>query len=134
MLWLVFRTEWRRSRSPTTKSQAQTEYSIRETRKNSQSWAKSRSAIRRQSQLLYYSDLRCWRVTFSIGRSPVLNIDCEGSDLAVIRGLELDRCHPAILSIEAFGDAEGEAIEQTVAPHGYRCEVRIPPTMIFVRR
>ena len=63
-----------------------------------------------------------------------LNIDCEGSDLAVIRGLQLDRCHPAILSIEAFGNSEREAIEQILALCGYRCEISIPPTMIFVSR
>jgi Methyltransferase FkbM domain len=71
---------------------------------------------------------------FRLDEVQYLNIDCEGSDLAVIRGLELDRCHPAILSIEAFGNAEREAIEQILAPYGYRCEVSIPPTMIFVRR
>ena len=71
---------------------------------------------------------------FRLDEVQYLNVDCEGSDLAVIRGLDLDRCRPAILSIEAFGDAECQAIEQIVAPHGYRREVSIPPTMIFVRR
>jgi len=71
---------------------------------------------------------------FRLDEVQYLNVDCEGSDLAVIRGLDLDRCHPAILSIEAFGDAESEAIEQILAPYGYRCKVSIPPTMIFVRR
>jgi FkbM family methyltransferase len=71
---------------------------------------------------------------FRLDEVQYLNVDCEGSDLAVIRGLDLNRCHPAILSIEAFGDTECEAIEQIVAPHGYRREVSTPPTMIFVRR
>ena len=71
---------------------------------------------------------------FRLDEVQYLNVDCEGSDLAVIRGLDLDRCHPAILSVEAFGDAEREAIEQILAPYDYRCEVSIPPTMIFVSR
>jgi FkbM family methyltransferase len=71
---------------------------------------------------------------FRLDEVQYLNVDCEGNDLAVIRGLDLDRCHPAILSIEAFGDSEREAIRQFLDPHGYRCEVSIPPTMIFVRR
>jgi hypothetical protein len=71
---------------------------------------------------------------FRLDEVQYLNVDCEGSDLAVIRGLDLDRCHPAILSIEAFGVAECEAIQRILAPYGYRCQVRIPPTMIFVRR
>jgi hypothetical protein len=52
----------------------------------------------------------------------------------VIRGLDLERCQPAILSVEAFDEAERESIEKILAPYGYRCEVRIPPTMIFVSR
>jgi FkbM family methyltransferase len=71
---------------------------------------------------------------FRLDEVRYLNVDCEGSDLAVIRGLDLDRCHPAILSIEAFGEAERKAIERFLDPHGYRCEFRIPPTVIFVRR
>jgi FkbM family methyltransferase len=71
---------------------------------------------------------------FRLDEVEYLNVDCEGSDLAVIRGLDLDRCHPAILSIEAFSDSEREAIDRFLHPHGYRCEVSIPPTIIFVRR
>jgi FkbM family methyltransferase len=71
---------------------------------------------------------------FQLDEVQYLNVDCEGSDLTVIRGLDLDRCHPAILSIEAFGDAAREAIERFLNPHSYRLEVSLPPTMIFVRR
>ncbi len=71
---------------------------------------------------------------FRLNEVQYLNVDCEGSDLAILRGLDLDRCHPAILSIEAFGDAERDAIARILAPHAYRCEVSIPPTMIFVSR
>jgi Methyltransferase FkbM domain len=49
---------------------------------------------------------------FRLDEVQYLNVDCEGSDLAVISGLDLNRCHPTVLSIEAFGDAEREAIEQ----------------------
>ena len=71
---------------------------------------------------------------FRLNEVQYLNVDCEGSDLAILRGLDLDRCHPAILSIEAFGDAERDAIARILAPYAYCCEVSIPPTMIFVSR
>jgi FkbM family methyltransferase len=71
---------------------------------------------------------------FRLDEVQYLNVDCEGSDLAVIRGLDFDRCHPAILSIEAFSDAEREPIERLLHLHGYCCKVSIPPAIIFVRR
>jgi hypothetical protein len=71
---------------------------------------------------------------FRLDEVRYLNVDCEGNDLAVIRGLDFDRCQPVILSVEAFDHAEREAIERFLLPRGYRREVAIPPTMIFVRR
>ncbi|MEA3148285.1 MAG: hypothetical protein QOI53_3916 [Verrucomicrobiota bacterium] len=76
-----------------------------------------------------------------IGQSPFrledvdyLNVDCEGIDLAVLRGLDFDRCRPRILSVEAFSDSDREAITELLGPQGYQVEVIIPPTIIFVRR
>jgi len=71
---------------------------------------------------------------FRLDEVQYLNVDCEGSDLKVLRGLDLERCRPRILSIEAFGEMEREAIEQFLRPHGYHSEAIIPPTMIFSRR
>ena len=76
-----------------------------------------------------------------IGQSPFrledvdyLNVDCEGIDLAALRGLDFDRCRPRILSVEAFSDSDREAITELLGPQGYQVEVIIPPTIIFVRR
>jgi FkbM family methyltransferase len=63
-----------------------------------------------------------------------LNVDCEGIDLAVLRGLDFDRCHPRILSIEAFSDAERKAIGEFLLPRGYQLEIIVPPALIFGRR
>ena len=76
-----------------------------------------------------------------IGQSPFrledvnyLNVDCEGSDLAVLRGLDFDRCHPRILSVEAFSNSDREAIVELLTPHGYQLDFIIPPAIIFGRR
>jgi hypothetical protein len=63
-----------------------------------------------------------------------LDVDCEGHDLAVLRGLDFENCRPQILSVEAVTDPEREAIVEFLTPHGYRLEVNIPPTSIFVHR
>jgi hypothetical protein len=64
-----------------------------------------------------FSKLTTTTLTEIIERSPFplnivhyLNIDCEGQDLAVLLGLDLDRCRPRIISIEAFSDDERRAI------------------------
>jgi FkbM family methyltransferase len=76
-----------------------------------------------------------------IGQSPFrledvdyLNVDCEGSDLAVLRGLDFDRCRPRILSVEAFSNSDREAIVKLLTSQGYQLEVVIPPAIIFVQR
>ena len=78
-------------------------------------------------------------LTEIIQRSPFrfedvkyLDVDCEGHDLAVLRGLDFEQCLPQILSAEAATNSEREAIEQFLAPYGYELEVNLPPTSIFV--
>lgn len=63
-----------------------------------------------------------------------LDVDCEGHDLSVLRGLDFERCRPRVLSVEAASDLERESIVQFLAPYGYRLEVNIPPTSIFISR
>jgi FkbM family methyltransferase len=63
-----------------------------------------------------------------------LNVDCEGYDLTVLRGLDFGQCRPRILSVEAWNQDDREAIEQLLNPYGYRVEVVIPPTLILVTR
>jgi FkbM family methyltransferase len=76
-----------------------------------------------------------------IGQSPFrledvdyLNVDCEGLDLAVLRGLDFNCCRPRILSVEALGDPERKAIGEFLVSRGYQLEVIVPPTLIFGRR
>jgi FkbM family methyltransferase len=63
-----------------------------------------------------------------------LNVDCEGYELAVLRGLDFARCRPRILSVEAWNQDDRKAIEQLLNAYGYRLEVVIPPTLILVAR
>jgi hypothetical protein len=54
--------------------------------------------------------------------------------LAVLLGLDLDRCRPRIISIEAFSDDQRRAITKTLSPYGYHLEIIVPPAIIFVLR
>jgi FkbM family methyltransferase len=69
---------------------------------------------------------------FQFEEIQYLDVDCEGHDLAVLRGLDFSRCRPQILSVEAATELEQEAIVEFLTPHGYRSEVNLPPTNIFV--
>jgi FkbM family methyltransferase len=71
---------------------------------------------------------------FRFDEIQYLNVDCEGYDLTVLRGLDLDRCRPRILSVEAWTDTDRKAIGEFLTPYGYRLEIIIPPTIIFVIR
>jgi FkbM family methyltransferase len=63
-----------------------------------------------------------------------LNVDCEGHDFQVLRGLDFSRCRPQIVSIEAWNDAEQTAIGDFLARYAYRIEAIVPPTIIFTTR
>ena len=62
-----------------------------------------------------------------------LNVDCEGSDLAVLRGFDFTRRQPRIISVEATTEPERQAISDFLSCYDYRVEAIIPPTCIFVR-
>jgi hypothetical protein len=70
---------------------------------------------------------------FSYEQINYLNIDCEGHDFTVLRGVDLSRCRPQILSIEAFTEEERRAIGDFLAPYGYRLDQWLPKTAIFLR-
>jgi methyltransferase FkbM-like protein len=79
-------------------------------------------------------------LTHVIERSPFrfadiqyLNVDCEGHDLAVLRGFDFSRCRPQIISVEATTEPERQAILDFLSAYGYRLEAIIPPTCILVR-
>jgi FkbM family methyltransferase len=69
---------------------------------------------------------------FNFEEISYLNIDCEGHDLNVLRGLDFNRCRPKMLSVEAFQDAHRQEMEHYLVGFGYRLEGRISPTAIFV--
>ena len=84
--------------------------------------------------------LRTTTLTRVIEQSPFsdeqinyLNIDCEGHDFTVLRGLDLSRCRPRILSIEAFTEEQRRAIGDFLAPYDYRFDQLLTKTAIFVR-
>jgi methyltransferase FkbM-like protein len=68
---------------------------------------------------------------FQLEDITYLDVDCEGHDLPVLRGLDFKACRPRILSVEAATDTEREAIVKYLNPYGYRLEVNVPPTLIF---
>jgi FkbM family methyltransferase len=69
---------------------------------------------------------------FRLEQIDYLNIDCEGHDFTVLRGLDLSRCRPRILSIEAFTEEERRTIGDFLSPYGYRLDQFLARTSIFV--
>jgi len=62
-----------------------------------------------------------------------LNVDCEGHDLEVIKGLDLARYRPAILTIEAYEPNERAETIEYLASHGYEHKETLFRTLVFVR-
>jgi FkbM family methyltransferase len=60
-----------------------------------------------------------------------LNIDCEGHDLEVLKGLDLARYRPAVITIEAFPDQRG-AILEYLGMHEFERKETICNTLVFV--
>jgi hypothetical protein len=69
-----------------------------------------------------------WR-NFQIG---YLNIDCEGHDFSVLRGIDLAIYRPAMITIESF-DPENSEIRPYLERHGYCLRETHFWTMLFVR-
>jgi FkbM family methyltransferase len=67
-----------------------------------------------------------------IGQIGYLSIDCEGHDLEVLQGLDLDRYKPAIITIEAFVEEERRAIFDHLIPREYEHKETIYKTFLFV--
>lgn len=70
-----------------------------------------------------------------IGDRPIdyLNIDCEGHDLPVLRGLDLDRYPVTILTIEALDKESEAAIQAYTSDHGLRFRGKHHWTLLFAR-
>ncbi len=66
-------------------------------------------------------------------RIGYLDIDVEGHDLEVLKGLDLDRYTPAVITIETLPEQRPETIEY-LAAHRYELEEILELTLLFVRR
>jgi FkbM family methyltransferase len=60
-----------------------------------------------------------------------LNIDCEGHDLEVLKGLSLDRYKPTIVTIEALTEEDQCQIRQYLLNNGYTHREIIYRTLVF---
>jgi FkbM family methyltransferase len=66
-----------------------------------------------------------------VRRIGYLNIDCEGHDLAVLRGISLSRYQPAIITIEACRDKE--EIIRYLSDSSYDHKETFHRTLLFLR-
>ena len=71
--------------------------------------------------------------THDIGRIGYLNIDCEGHDFEVLKGLDLVRYAPAIIGIETMPENDSE-IAQHLDRFGYFCRRTYYRTSLYVKR
>jgi FkbM family methyltransferase len=68
-----------------------------------------------------------------IDRIGYLNIDCEGHDLEVLKGLDLERYRPALITIEALTLDTQNAIINHLVASGYMHKETLHWTLLFVR-
>jgi len=71
------------------------------------------------------------RSRFSGEVVDLLSIDCEGSDLAVLRGFDLGRTRPALICIESLHEDESHKIRAYLGEHGYSFLCGRGPSLIF---
>lgn len=68
-----------------------------------------------------------------IDRIGYLNIDCEGHDLEVLKGLDLERYRPAVITIEALEPGAANAIIKHLVASKYLHKETLRYTLLFVR-
>jgi len=66
-----------------------------------------------------------------ISQIGYLNIDCEGHDLEVLKGLSLDRYKPTIITIEALTEKEHRKTLEFLLEKGYLHRETIYRTLVF---
>lgn len=71
---------------------------------------------------------------FPEGPFGYLNIDCEGHDLKVLSGLNINRRPPAVITIEASSKPEKQALVEYLSGYGYSMEEILHRTLLFVQR
>jgi FkbM family methyltransferase len=62
-----------------------------------------------------------------------INIDCEGHDLEVLRGLDLNRCRPRVITIEGWTSEERRMQSEFLERFGYRLNAFNGLTSLFAR-
>ncbi|RJY08333.1 FkbM family methyltransferase [Aurantiacibacter aquimixticola] len=66
------------------------------------------------------------------------NIDVEGSEMRVLRGLDFDRHRPMVISAEIYADnlrgATRSAVHESLETQGYACVASTVITFFFVDR
>ena len=61
----------------------------------------------------------------------LLSIDCEGSDLAVLRGFDLGRTRPVLICIESLNEGESKRIRSYLEGHGYSHLCNLGLSLLF---
>jgi FkbM family methyltransferase len=64
-------------------------------------------------------------------RFRYLNIDCEGHDLAVLRGLDFQRYAPELITVEALTEAARAGLTAFLEPLGYRLTDIVRLTLFY---
>jgi methyltransferase FkbM-like protein len=60
-----------------------------------------------------------------------LNVDCEGQDLSVLKGLDFSRYQPDLITVEAFNKAARPELTAFLAAHGYELTDIVHLTLFF---
>jgi hypothetical protein len=70
---------------------------------------------------------------FPVAEIGYLNVDCEGYDLEVLKGLSLDIYNPVIITIEAISNDDQKGVYEYLVERGYSHKETIYRTLVFVR-
>ncbi|MBD2654457.1 FkbM family methyltransferase [Synechocystis sp. FACHB-383] len=62
-----------------------------------------------------------------------LNVDCEGHDLEVLKGLDYNRYPPNIITVEAHTEEEREKLNILLNPLGYEMTAVLRYTLVFIQ-
>jgi hypothetical protein len=73
------------------------------------------------------------RAPREIAKIGYLNIDCEGRDLEVLKGLSLSEYAPDVITIEALDEESAQNIGKYLGQRGYGLREKLHITLLFVR-
>jgi FkbM family methyltransferase len=95
--------------------------------------AQSRVPIRSSAVVTTTLDAILARAPREIAKIGYLNIDCEGSDLEVLKGFSLSKYAPDIITIEALSEESAQRIGKHLGQRGYSLKEKLHFTLLFVR-